>query len=459
MTSACGSSEETAATVGSAGAVTGTADDEGMSGGQPGNANGGAAGSNLDPTVSSPEGGVIASAGGGNTNAGSRDAGTTDPTQDPTTPSNVQPGGPLELDSGCSGVFNPDQILDLHLTLDQGDWQSILADTTYALVVQASFRCNDEPDITVGVRRKRSGGNQKVGLKIDMNEFVVGQRHYGLRTLSLENGVSSGDNTDGAGVGALVSEYLGWRLFMLSGAISGRAAMSRVFVNDQLVGVYVNVEQVDKTFLQARLGDDNGWLYKKSGGVNDGLKTHEVDMLDDPYDDYFCFFSKGGGSCAVPSAAALASDLPTRLDIPQFLRMGAVNAIIANSDAPLFKDNNYYWYDWTGGGRIYLPWDLDTSMNANVDVFTGGVGGQVDFYTDVAFSNWEDDYQGILQELLDSRFTLDTINTELDRVESVAGSALDGDPYTTGDAGSAVASLKGWWMNRLVEVQGQLDSH
>lgn len=444
--------------------AAGVDEDGGISGGVDpdtgtGTGNGGAAGNNnVDPAITLADGGVVPSVGGSGP-AGSNDGGATNPAQNPVTPIDVQPGGPLELDSGCSGIFNPDQVLDTHLTLDQGDWQAILADTTYALVVQAQFRCNDEADITVGVRRKRSGGNQKVGLKIDINEFVAGQRHYGLRTLSLENGVSSGDNTDGADVGALVSEYLGWRLFMLSGAITGRAAMTRVLVNDQVVGVYVNVEQVDKTFLEARLGDDTGWLYKKSGGVNDGLKTHEVDMLDDPYDDYFCFFGKGGGSCPVPSAAQLLTDLPSRLDIPQFLRMGAVNAIIANSDAPLFKDNNYYWYDWTGGGRLYIPWDLDTSMNSNVDVFTGGVGGQVDFYTDVAFSNWESDYHQIIQELLDSQFSLDHVFSELDRVETVAGSALDSDPYTTGDTRSAVQSMKDWWTARIPQVQGQIDVH
>jgi spore coat protein CotH len=364
----------------------------------------------------------------------------------------------LDVNSGCSGIYNPEQILDFHLTLAAGDWQTVLADTTYELMVQAQFHCGDEADITVGLRRKRSGGAQKVGLKIDMNEFVSGQRYYGLRSLSLENGVSSGDNTDGADVGALLSEYLGWRLFVLSSAISGRAAMVRLFVNDELVGVYANVEQVDKTFLQSRLGDDDGWLYKKSGGVNDGLKTHEADGLDDPYDDYFCFFVNGGGSCPVPSAADLAADLPSRLDIPQFLRMGAVNAIIANSDSPLFKDNNYYWYDWAGGGRIYLPWDLDSTMNSDVDVFTGGVGGQIDFYTHVAFSNWEADYKQILQELLDSELAADVIDAELDRVESVAGAALDADPYATGSTSAAVQDLKDWWSERRTQVQGQIDA-
>src|SRR5690606_16493761 len=167
---------------------------------------------------------------------------------------------------------------------------------SYSTFVAAQFRCNDDAPITVGVRRKRSGGQNKVGLKIDMNEFVDGQTWYGLKKLSLENGVSEGDDSDGIEVRAYVSEYLAWRVMLLSGAISGRASFINLHVNDDLVGVYVNIEQVDKRFLNAWLGDDSGWLYKKSGGVGDGQKTHESDGLENPYDDYFCFWANGN-SC------------------------------------------------------------------------------------------------------------------------------------------------------------------
>lgn len=141
-------------------------------------------------------------------------------------------------------------------------------------------------------------------------------------------------------------------MMRLSGAISSRPAFVSLRVNDESLGVYVNVEQVDKRFLEERLGDDSGWLYKKSGGVNDGLETNELGTMDNPYDDYFCFWGSGN-TCALPSSEELASELPVHLDIPQ-LRFGAVNAIIANTDGPLFKDNNYHYYDCASGPRAYI---------------------------------------------------------------------------------------------------------
>jgi len=352
-------------------------------------------------------------------------------------------------------VFNPEQLLDFRFEMAPGDWAALLGDTSYSVMFQARFRCNEGPTQTVGVRRKRSGGQQKVGLKVDINHVVSGQRFYGLTKLSLENGVSSGTNADTGDVGALVREYLAWRLMVLSGAISGRAAMARVTVNGVLVGAYVNVEAVDKTFLKSRLGDDSGWLYKRSGG-DDGFRTHELDMLPDPYERYFCFFRKGGGSCAMPAAADLARELPGKLNIPQLLRVGAVNALISNSDAPLFKDNNYYWYDWAGGPRVYLAWDLDSTMSSSLDVFTGGVGGQVSHYTDALFSNWAGDYKTILQELASQKLTEAVIAGELDRLQRVAGAALDADPHAAGTTAPAVGAVKAWWQARLQAVQLQL---
>jgi CotH kinase protein len=212
---------------------------------------------------------------------------------------------------------------------------------------------------------------------------------------------------------------------------------------------------VDKRFLEKRLGDDSGWLYKKSGGVNDGLKTNELGAGDNPYDDYFCFWASGN-SCALPASAELASDLPLHLDIPQFLRFGAVNAIIANTDGPLFKDNNYYFYDYPGGPRAYIPWDLDTSMKDSPSVYTAGGGGGGSSFDAVLFTHWQADYTAIIDELLDNRFTESAIQAELERARAVAGGAFASDPYVTGSMDESVAALNQYWTARLTGVRSEV---
>lgn len=376
-----------------------------------------------------------------------------------TVPEPTSPPGDdaLATSAGCAGVYNPDQVLEFDLELSPNDWASLLADETYSLDFQAQLSCNGEPPLVVGVQRKRSGGAEKVGFKVDTNLYVDDQEFQGLRKMVFENGVSSGSSVDDAEVSVLVSEYLGWRVMGLSGAISSHAAIASMRVNGGPPLAYVNVENVDKRFLDDRLGDDDGWLYKKSGGDGDGLKTHETDGLENPHAAYFCFWEGRGTGCASPPADELSSGLPPRLDIAQMLRFGAVNALMGNTDSPLLKDNNYFYYDSTGGVRTYLPWDLDTTMRTGFHVVTGSVPGGSPLFTDVLFSHWQDDYVAILQQIVAERVTLDAITSELDRVAAVAGSTLDGDPYLADDTESAVAALERWWAARLPAVAEQID--
>ncbi|HEX6244296.1 MAG TPA: CotH kinase family protein [Polyangiales bacterium] len=420
-------------------------------------------GSVVDGSEALPDGGVGRSDAAGPTNA--LDAGDTGvpPTQgvspasgdmvDGAAPTTTT-GSALTSAQGCPGVYNPDQLLTLSFTIERGDLSAILADTTYEVMVPAQLQCEREAPLEVGVRRKRSGGLRKVALKVDIDELVPGQRWHGLRKLSLENSVSEGEHQD-ADVRASVSEYLAWRLMVLSGAVSGRAALAMVEVNGEPLGVYVHVEQVDKPFLKERFGDDSGWLYKKSGG-DDGLKTHELSGEINPYEAYFCFWA-GGRACPVPASTQLAAELPTRLDIPQLLRFGAVNAIIANTDGPLFKDNNYYYYDCTGRPRVYIPWDLDTTMTATSGLYRGGGGrGGTSVFDAVLFMHWRDDYSAIARELLDTRLTAAAIDSELDRILRVAGDAFARDPHVTGTLADAVTVLRSYWKQRLPALHAEL---
>jgi spore coat protein H len=360
------------------------------------------------------------------------------------------------LDSavGCGGVYNPDQLLDYHLTMSAGDWSSLRSDATFETYYPARFACNDEPELgfEVAVRRKRSGSTDKPGLKVDFNKLTPGASYYSLKKLSLENGVSSGSDT--AEPKDALAEYTAWRMMARSGAVTSRAAFARVFVNGELIGVYVNVEQLDKRFLRSRGIDDEGWLFKLSGGVDDGYKTNET--TPNPYEERLCFFDKN--PCAAPSAEELATYLPEHLDIEQMLLFGGVNALVANSDAPFYKDNNFYWYDDPAGApRVFLPWDLDTTMHDTASIF-GGTGSTL--YTSVLFTHWEDDYDQLLTDLLAGPLAEAEIMAELDRAGDVAGAALDADPTFVGDASAAVVDeLKSWWTARHAQVSAELAAH
>ena len=324
--------------------------------------------------------------------------------------------------SGCEGVFNPDQVLTYHVEAG-----SLTADGPGQLA------CGDGPPLDVEVEAKRNGG-----FKIDFNQYDDAQSYFGLKKLVFD----TGDSTE---VADIVNQYLSWRLMGAAGVVSSRAALAQVYVNGSYFGLLVVIEAVDRRMMKNRFGDDDGWLYKKSGGEGDGLKTHETDGLADanPHDDYLCFWEANG--CSVPDD--LATELPRHLHIRQFLGLGAVNALIANSDSPLFKDNNYYHYDWPGT-RYYLPWDLDTVMRD-----TGHEVVQHTGFAAVLFTHWEDDYRALVAELLDGPLALPAIHGEIDRLDAAAGAAITA---AGGDAPAIIGALESWWTDRHAAAAGQL---
>ncbi|MHC4064476.1 MAG: hypothetical protein ACYSUI_08240, partial [Planctomycetota bacterium] len=89
-------------------------------------------------------------------------------------------------------VFDPYQMLTLNLQLDPADWDTIRHDVTYEIEKQALFWADGEAPLLVGLRRKSAfalpseNDPQKVSLKVDINEFVTGQKWHSLTKVSLE---------------------------------------------------------------------------------------------------------------------------------------------------------------------------------------------------------------------------------------------------------------------------------
>jgi hypothetical protein len=257
--------------------------------------------------------------------------------------------------------------------------------------------------------------------------------------------------------GALVAEYAAWRAQRLGGGKVSRSALCHVFVNGTDLGVYSNVEQVDKRYLASRIGDDSGWLYKRSGGPKDGYETNET--MANPYEGDFCIFENN--PCPLP--ADLETWLPAHLAIEQLLRVGAVNAVLANADGPIAKANNFFSYDYAGGPRYYFPWDLDSAWRGSLELFPsgGGAGGDSEFHA-ALFTHWADDYDALLTELMAGPLSVASVHAELDRMVAVGAEVIDGDPRfgaAPGATASIAGDLKSWYTSRHAEVSAQLSAH
>lgn len=135
-------------------------------------------------------------------------------------------------------------------------------------------------------------------------------------------------------------------------------------------GLYMNIEPVDREFLEDRFQDPSGNLYK-GGWIKKSNKneTNDCDIwalsdlviyeLEKPADvDHSGFFA----------------DLEPVIDVEQFLRVMAAEVLIQTKDNLANGSTNFYYYNHPGQNFVAIPWDLDVVLadehcDADTDLF------------------------------------------------------------------------------------------
>jgi hypothetical protein len=373
----------------------------------------------------------------------------------------------LAAEEEWKAVFNPYQVLTLHLEVNSNDWERVRHDQPSQTegwvpeLAEALMWSDGETPIRVQIRRKGEsdiplpeGDPQKVSLKIDINALVEGQKWRGLTKLSLENG-SEDPLNEGF---AWVAQRLAWEAGIY-GYESAYSGWVKLYINGELKGVFVNAEQRDAQFLRNR-GFDKGpstWLYKI-----DGSSLLEVGVSNSPAYDHLCFapFSSGpggGGStgCAQPN---LEVDLPQWINLRGFFTLGAVEAFLENRDG-LFTHSgkNSYAVDFDPpypNTRLYFPWDQDTTIAQA----TASIYGTSTYQQQLLRHAWFGKiYEQLLRDLIDGPFSVASMNAVIDRLEAAIGPAFNEDPYVYGgNSADAFNSLRSWVSRRVPNVRAQL---
>lgn len=361
-------------------------------------------------------------------------------------------------------VFEPLEVISLNLEMDPADWETIQNDDTFDIEVPAMFWANGEEPILVAVRRKSADALQngtsfkKVSFKIDMNEFVDDQEWRGVVKLSLENG----DDQD------VVSEGFAWHLHRLASGPEGYghehpsalAAWVNLTINGVNTGVYLNVEQRDKRFVENRglLVPDETWFYEVEDP--DQLQL-EVGDPHSPTVNALCYrpFWPPNEGCPTPDAATLASELPALVNMRSMLTLAAVDAIMNNPDGIFSHDKNFFFLDSTNAHtRMYFPWDLDSVMGGNAYDIYAANGAHASVILGVP--EFRALYSQIINDLLCGPLAEARLLAFLNAAEPVLTPHLAADPNSQID-GKSVAdffdSRRDWVSQRLAQVAAQVE--
>ena len=268
-------------------------------------------------------------------------------------------------------LFDPDEIIDIKITMDSEDWDFIRNQKT-----EISFDedCLDQPferpyeyrQATViingykinnaGVRKKgflSSLDNERPSLKIKLDEYVEGQEIFSLERLTLNNNKSAD---------IFLSQCLSYYIFEKAGVVSPRCNFANVTVNGKDLGLYTHLDSIKKRFIRLYFKDDEGRLFEgtwsdfKDGWENTfEIKTNKEnnDMSD---------ISELTEALLLPDDE-LEEKLLKIVDMEEFYKFWAVENLIDHVDGYTNAANNFYIYvDPDSGLMHFIPWGTDMTF-------------------------------------------------------------------------------------------------
>jgi spore coat protein CotH len=214
---------------------------------------------------------------------------------------------------------------------------------------------------SVGIRLKGRASFQpidaKPGFKIKLDEYVDGQRLYGLRRLTLNNMVQDP---------SMVHERIGYLLFRAAGVPAPLANNAEVYVNGAYYGLYLNLQTEDDEFVEHLYDPAPGNLYDIS---ND---AYFVDFLPEWKSSFVLETNTDVGDTTDLDAAIAAVNGPDEtffedaglaFDWSELLALGGAQAIIADWDGYFGARNNYKAYHELDRDRFILfPWGIDQTF-------------------------------------------------------------------------------------------------
>ena len=211
----------------------------------------------------------------------------------------------------------------------------------------------------VAVRVKGSSTLQsfdgKPSLKIKLNEYVPGQKYAGLERITLNNDVEDASQA---------KQVLVYHVNALAGRQASRASHAQVWVNDELYGLYTNLETFDDHWLERRYEDATGDLWEANDYADftrAGLSEWELKS------------GVGDADALVAVSDALADGgdgfyqrLDALVDMDDFVKFWAWRVMVGDFDGyPMTANDLYLYGDPSDGGRItFIPWGVDEAWYA-----------------------------------------------------------------------------------------------
>jgi spore coat protein CotH len=343
---------------------------------------------------------------------------------------------PLSAQSAVD-PFDDTTLHDVRLFVNSKDLTQLRARYTENINTPADIQIDGTRVRNVAIRSRGLGSRRpdKLGLRVDFNFYVAGRRFRGLEALVLDNLWQDE---------ALIREQLAMKVFRRMGEPAPRESFCRLFINNQDHGLYSLVEEIDPDFAARETGQSNGYLfeyhwhfpyYGEDLGPGFNIykqilepRSHELDSDETLYGPFRDLFR----DMNTPDDAAWFELVSPRLDLPQFLRMLAIEAAVGDADAILGYAgmNNFYVFRPGGSGPHRLfPWDRDLSFRFDTTSVLRGVEDNIIFRRAYANPDLRTVYFDAVEAVAHLMMDENWLELEIDRMVALIDSAARQDTF------------------------------
>lgn len=263
--------------------------------------------------------------------------------------------------------FDSEKVESVYIDIASSDWSDLLNNAVDETYYYADITFKDVTLTDVAFRAKGNSSlsavanmnSERYSFKIDMNEYVDGQKLLGMKKFVLNNGYNDP---------SYLREFLAYELMEEMGVAAPKRAFVNLYINNQLHGLYLMVEAIDSEFLEDNFTNSEGDMYKPDGTGSDLL------WISDDFNDYEGLDvevnenTTDHGSFINFVAELNDGDAESVTDYDSLLRYMSVSVALSNMDSYHGTlAHNYYLYEQDDRFTL-LPWDFNEAFGTfNMD--------------------------------------------------------------------------------------------
>ncbi len=308
------------------------------------------------------------------------------------------------------------------------------------------------------LRGNTSLNAQKKSFKLSFNEFEAGRKFRGVKKLNLIG--SHNDPT-------MVRQKLFYDIWNRAGLPRRRVSFVKLFVNGAYRGLYSNVEEIDKEWLERVFPDNDGNLYKCTypadlaalGASQAAYKvilnnptTRAYDLVTNESADDYSGFVRFVLELNKPVNAGFEANIQSVLNVEAYLKALAVEVAAGHWDDYSYNKNNYYLYDNPATGRFeFISYDADNTLGvdwlgrdwATRNVYTWQKNGEPRPLTTqlLAVPNFKLAYSRYLDTIARQIIHPDSIFPRIDFFQNLLAAPAQDDIWRTLDYGYTMADF------------------